>query len=164
MKSLALTLLIIGCLSGVGLPSDSISRQQTKPALTLADEDDIREAVFRFQFTHNNSGQQQNANFYFLSVGKDKDPDDAFMRRFDQNSPPVKKRSQAVGNGEVFDKDSGKRGVIFRIARIEQVTEDQALVDGGYFEADLSASGNTYTVERQDHKWMVTKAQMHWIS
>jgi hypothetical protein len=31
-------------------------------------EDDIREAVFRYQFGHNESGQQQNTNIYFLCV------------------------------------------------------------------------------------------------
>jgi hypothetical protein len=38
-------------------------------------------------------------------------------------------------------------------------------VTGGYFEAGLSASGNTYTLGRQrDGSWLVTSDQMQWIS
>jgi hypothetical protein len=44
------------------------------------------------------------------------------------------------------------------------VDEDKVLVNGGYYEGNLSASGNVYTVERKDHKWVVTKDQMLWIS
>ena len=166
MKALILTVLLIGSLSIPGSQSAASRSEgpQTKSTLTPADEDDIREAVFRYQFTHNASGQQQNAKAYFLSVGKDKDPSDDFMARFKDHKPPVKKRSQATGQFEVIDKKTGERGLIFIASTINQLDDDKVLVDGGYYEAGLSASGNTYTVERKNHKWVVTKDQMRWIS
>lgn len=164
MKFLALTVLMIGSLSGLGLHSAASWQGQTKQRFTQADEDSIREAVFRYQFEHNASGQQQKAKVYFLSIGKNEDPSDAFMARFDKHKPPVKKRSQATGKFEVIDKQTGERGLIFGVTTIEKLDEDKATVDGGYYEAGLSASGNTYTVERKDNKWVVTKDQMRWIS
>jgi hypothetical protein len=143
---------------------NSWATAQTETTLTPADEDNIREAVFRYQFEHNASGQQQNAKVYYLSLVKDSDPKDEFMLRFKGHKPPVKKRSQATGQFEVIDKETGERGLIFRATTIEQLDEDKVIVDGGYYEAGLSSSGNTYTVERKDHKWVVTKDQMRWIS
>ena len=166
MKALILTVLLIGSLAISGLQSaTSWSEEwQTRSTLTPADEDDIREAVFRYQFKHNASGQQQNAKAYFLSLGKDKDPSDLFMVRFKDHKPPVKKRSQATGKFEVIDKKTGKSGIIFVVSTIKRARGDKVLVDGGYYEAGLSSSGNVYTVERKNNKWVVTKDQMLWIS
>ena len=56
--------------------------------------DDIREAVFRYQFEHNASGQQQSAHDYYLAIGdQDADPSDEFMKRFAHHKPPVHKAS-----------------------------------------------------------------------
>src|SRR5689334_12829113 len=78
------------------------------PATTprSAQEDDNREAVFRYQFGKNSSGQQQNAGVYCLEIvpgdlSKEPmdsnynvqplDPGEAFMKRFAGNHPPIKK-------------------------------------------------------------------------
>jgi hypothetical protein len=130
--------------------------------------DDIREAVFRWQFEHNASGQQQKAKVYFLQIGeKDKgDPSDQFMKRFVQHKPSVRKVSQCAADTRkgVLDKQTGEKGLIFRIAAIEWKSDTEVAVSGGYYEAGLSASGNTYTVKKVDGKWTVTKDEMHWIS
>ena len=67
----------------------------SKRELTNAEQNEIREAVFRYQFEHNASGQQQTAKVYFLSFGKDQEPSDEFIARFKDHKPPVKKRSQS---------------------------------------------------------------------
>jgi hypothetical protein len=164
VKALALAVLMIGSLFLLGIYAAPAQQQQTKPKLTQADEEDIREAVFRYQFWHNASAKQQRAKVYFLSIGDDKDPRDAFMARFDKHKPPVKKLSQATGNFGVVDKKTGERGLIFSVTTIEPVDEDKVMVEGGYYEDGLSSSGNVYTVERKNHKWVVTKDQMLWIS
>jgi hypothetical protein len=168
MRILMLTSLLICALFSFAAPPvlTGAERDQAGTDLTLtpADEDDIREAVFRYEFAHNASGQQQTAKVYFLSLGKDTDPGDAFMSRFKDHKPPVKKRSQATGQFEVIDKETGERGLIFRVTAIKRLDENKVVVDGGYYEAGLSSSGNTYTVERTEHKWGVTKDQMNWIS
>lgn len=130
-------------------------------SLTAAELDDIREAVFRYQFEHNASGQQELAKSYFLSVEDGKDPEDEFMKRFTDHLPSVKKFSQAKGE---FKKDGDLDGLMFHIEAIKQIGPNKVEVSGGYYESGLSASGNTYTVERVKKKWIVTRDKMHWIS
>jgi hypothetical protein len=141
-------------------------------AARLSQEDNIREAVFRYQFDHNASGQQKRATVYCLSVGekhvgeKHTDPFDEFMKRFADHKPPVRKRSECDVdplNG-VIDKRTGKPGLVFRVTSITWISDTEVEVAGGYYEAGLSSSGNTYTVTRQHGKWKVSNDKMEWIS
>jgi hypothetical protein len=114
---------------------------------------DIAEATFRYQFEHNASGAQQKANAYFISLFK-KDPSPDFLKRFANNKPQVKNGSEfKIGNG-----------LAFRVGTIKRVSKTKVEVSGGYYEAGLSSSGNTYFVEKKDGKWTVTGNKMHWIS
>jgi hypothetical protein len=132
----------------------------------LKAEEDIQEATFRYQFLHNASGLKQNAQFYFLSLGeKNADPSDEFMKRFAGHKPVAKKRSQSTGGaGGIKDKETGGSGLIFTVSKIKWVSETEVEVEGGYYEAGLSASGNTYYLKKEKEKWAVTKDVMHWIS
>src|SRR5262245_19236974 len=132
-----------------------------------AQEDDIREAVFRHQFDHNASGLQKNAKVYFLEVDeKATDPSDAFMKRFADHRPPVRKPSASrfVPGTGLLDKKTGEIGLAFRATTIKWISATEVEVSGGYYEAELSSSGNTYTVKNADGKWRVTKDKMNWIS
>jgi hypothetical protein len=130
-------------------------------------EDDIREAVFRWQFDHNVSGQQKKAQAYFLSVGqKHDDPSDEFMKRFADNKPPVRKRSECSadpGKG-VLDKKTGERGLLFHVTSIKWKSETQVEAEGGYYEAGRSASGNVYTLKKGNGRWVVTNDKLVEIS
>jgi hypothetical protein len=135
--------------------------------------EDIREAVFRYQFQHNASGQQGNAQVYFLGIqgtGESDqvhyvDPPDELMARFAGNVPPVKRRSECTYSQDgVFDKHSGARGLLFWLGAAEEIGTDEVQVYGGYFEAGLSASGNIYTLRRISGRWVVVKDVMMWIS
>ena len=138
-----------------------LNPQPVKP-LTSAELDDIREAVFRYQFQHNASAQQQLAHAYFLSVEDGKDPDDKFMERFKNHEPAVKKNSQAKGE---FKKEGGSLdGLMFHIVAIKQIGPNKVEVGGGYYESALSSSGNIYMVQRVKNKWIVTRDNMQWIS
>ena len=126
--------------------------------------DAIREAAFRYMFAHNASGAKQSAKVYCLAI-EDKDPDEAFLARFAGSTPPVKKRSECKVSGRgVRDKATGGKGLVFNVAAIRWVTDVAVEVDGGYYEANLSASGNTYSLEKTDEGWAVVKDEMHWIS
>ena len=157
MKFVAYLFLLFGFAS-LGLAADKARESQT---------DDIREAVFRWQFDHNASGQQTNAQVYFLEVGqKGDDPSDEFMKRFAGHKPPVRKKSAcnaAPGKG-VFDKKTGQQGLIFRATSIDWKSDAEVDVQGGYYEAGLSSSGNTYTLKKKNGKWKVTNDQMQYIS
>jgi hypothetical protein len=132
-----------------------------------ADEADILEAVFRYQFSHNDSFMKSSAISYYLSFGgllnlKGKDVGDEFLNRFAGNTPPVRKSSEAnihVIEG-VTDKRTGMKGLIFEVRRIKWVSEDEVRVDGGYYENGTSASDEVYTVKREARKWVVKSAEM----
>jgi len=136
-------------------------------ATRLAQEDEIREAVFRYEFRHNSSGQGARAGVYCISVGEQNaDPPDGFMRRFAGFTPPVRKASDCSThplNG-VVEKKTGKRGLLFRVRSVKWLSDTEVHVVGGYFEDGLSASGNTYTVVRTRNGWMVISAATNWIS
>ena len=135
-------------------------------------EEDIREAVFRYQFTHNESGLQQSANFYCLSLGEvtakaNVDPSDELMRRFRGHQPPVEKTSQCAADISkgVTDRATSQRfGLIFRVTSIQWVSDTKVEALGGYYEGGLSASGNVYRVVKENDQWIVKEDKMKWIS
>jgi hypothetical protein len=147
----------------------SVENQPTQ----LTAQDTVRVVVFRYQFDHNHSGQQHTAKVYFLSVmvleestgyWDDHDPSSGVLRCFDGNTPPVKAFSKCRRSEEgAFDLETNEMGLLFQTGAIRWITNDQAEVDGGYFEGGLSASGDTYYLERKDGQWIVTKDVMHWI-
>ena len=132
--------------------------------------DDIREATFRFLFGKNASSLQQNAKVYFLTIGnlsktQSQDPDEAFMKRFADHQPRVARRSDAKESPDgVTDKITGERGLIFNVGEIQWISDREVQVSGGYFEAGLSASGNTFYLRKKNGKWEVQREKMHWIS
>jgi len=136
-----------------------------------ADIEDIREAIFRHQFPKDGGGGQDPLKAYFLSVTDDKtgksiDPSTAFLKRFAGNQPRVAGDSECKPSAEkgVLDIKTGERGIIFFVGTIRWISETKVEVGGGYYEGNLSASGNTYTLEKKDGKWVVVNDVMHWIS
>jgi hypothetical protein len=113
----------------------------------------VCEAVFRYQFQHNASAAQQRAKAYFLTV-RGSDPPAEFLRRFARHTPPVKRGSQFRAGG----------GLQFRIDSFKWTGDNTAEVRGGYYEGNLSASGNTFRVQKTDSGWKVTGRSMSWIS
>lgn len=122
---------------------------------SISDEDalNIAEATFRYQFEHNGSAVQQDAPAYFLSLFGH-DPSDRFLTRFSNNNPKVR-------SGSEFEIGAGLRFSVSKIKRIDATTVE---VSGGYYEAQLSASGCQYTVEFVDGQWVVTKRKLLYIS
>jgi hypothetical protein len=165
-------ILLLSILLFAGCADHGTDVSNTLPELSI--QDIIREAVFRYQFQHNASGQQQTAKIFFLSViilddstgyRTNSNPSLDILRHFNNNVPPVKSFSECTlsVNG-VFDIKTGESGLLFQIGDIRWISEEQVEVDGGYFEAGLSASGNTYYVERKNGQWIVMRDVMHWIS
>jgi hypothetical protein len=134
---------------------------------------DIAETTFRYQFAHNASGQQADAHVYCIGFAatngespERRDPSPEFLSRFGDVTPPVKAYSQCSTSADkgVIDKATGKEGLIFTISSVKCADATRCEVEGGYYEASLSASGNTYYLERHDAKWVVVKDVMHWIA
>lgn len=148
-------------------PGQQASVSPANDAAHLRQEDDIREAVFRYQFDHNASGQQKSAHDYFLAIGdKNADPSDAFMKRLAHNKPAVRKASacRVDPSGSVVNKRTGKHGLLFRIGSITWISDTEVKVWRGYDETNPSSSGSTYTVKKDSGKWIVAKDQMEVIS
>ena len=148
--------LFVGCSKQRGIDlqtQDQQDRNALQPKIVEIEDFEICEAVFRYQFKHNASAAQQNADAYFIMIFK-QDPSDKFIARFTGNIPPVKKGSNfAIG-----------RGLVFSIESIDRIDENTAQVYGGIYEAGLSSTGNLYTVVRKSGKWVVVKDEMQWIS
>jgi hypothetical protein len=160
-------MVVWGCSARAELPQPTAASD----ASTLSREDQVREAVFRYQFTHNASGQKDRAPVYFLSLDSEgekepRDPSPALMARFAQHKPRVEPRSHAKVSFDkgVVHRETGESGLVFRVTAITFVGADAAVVEGGYYEANMSSSGNTYRVERKGGVWVVTDDKMVWIS
>ena len=164
MRLFAIAAIVFAAFSSLGAVQDAPKSYSTA---RLPQENDIREAVFRYEFHHNSSIQGQRAAVYCLSVGeKNADPPDDFMKRFASVKPPVRKVSDCSTDTYtgVVEKRTGKRGLVFRVRSIKWVSAAEVEVVGGYFEDGLSASGDTYTVTKAQGKWIVSKARTNWIS
>jgi hypothetical protein len=152
----AILALFIGCAKQLGTDAKTQNRlkiQDSQLDGEYHEKLNICEAVFRYQFEHNASTVQQNAKAYFIMIFN-KDPSDEFLARFKGNTPSVRKVSDFVVG----------RGLIFSIKSITRIDERTVQVSGGYFEAGLSSSGNTYTVVNKNGKWVVENDEMQWIS
>ncbi|MEO7110270.1 MAG: hypothetical protein ABI183_07535 [Polyangiaceae bacterium] len=148
---------------------ESMYAQENPPpagAPSGVDVDDVREAVFRHMFGSNASGQGSHAGVFCLLIENSQDPTPGFLARMKSVKTPIEPMSgcSASANQGVVDKKTHARGLIFRIDRIAFKDTRHATVNGGYYEAGLSASGNIYRVERKANGWVVTKDEMTWIS
>jgi hypothetical protein len=131
-----------------------------------AQEENIREAAFRYLFRHNASGLQQDARVFCLSV-HDRDPKDAFLARFHDVKARILPRSACSFEGldVVHDRERRDEGLLFDVvAEVYWSSDDEAFVDGSYYEAPLSAGGYTWRLRRHGLKWIVESARMLWIS
>ncbi len=136
------------------------------PVPAGVDADDVREAVFRHMIGNNASGQQKGAGVYCLQVEGQTDPTPGFLARMKDLKKRIVAVSDCSASAEhgVVDKKTHAQGLIFRIESVSFKDARNATVNGGYYEAGLSASGNIYTLERKASAWVVTKDQMMWIS
>jgi hypothetical protein len=142
-------LLVLFTSALLGFASDAARESQV---------DDVREAVFRYQFDHSDA-----VKVIFISVGENGgDPSDEFMKRFADHKPPVRKESSShfVIHKGVLDKKTGERGVTFFVRHIRWISDTEVEVTGGYFFAELGASVNVYTVKKSDGIWKITKEEL----
>jgi hypothetical protein len=128
-----------------------------------SDDDDVRESVFRHQLGHNAAGEKSPPVVCFEVDGGDPAPE--LLRRFADVDAVVRAVSACSSSGQgVFDMTTAQQGLLFRVGPLHWNDDGSATVGGGYYAGSLSASGNTYTVERKDGRWKVVKDVMRWIS
>lgn len=170
---LALVLLAAALATAVGLRTMAAgvkARRLASSVPTAAQEDDIREAVFRHLFQFNDSGLQAGAAAYYLALGatneRGQDPPDEFTRRFEGDRPPVKKYSDCVYSPAtgVRDPVTGERGLVFQVGGIRWLKADRVEVQGSYTEAGLGGAGYTYVLQREGSSWVVREERQDWIA
>ena len=167
VAALSASCVVLGCRNpspapmAVALPSDGIAPSE----LNNPDYLDVAEAVFRYQFDHNASGRQRNADYFFLTLAEG-DPPQELLERFATEKPPVLPKSLSIYSHREGHKhwELEGRGLGFRISSIKWLDANTAEVKGGYLEGGTSASGNVYRVERRDGKWSVTNDDTIWIA
>lgn len=114
----------------------------------------VAEAAIRNLWAHNASAIQRDASRVCISLF-DHDPDAAFLARLRDLGRPVRAASK-------FRKR--RNDLELRVESIELVDDTHAEVDGGYYEASLSASGDHLWLERQGERWVVVARERSWIS
>jgi hypothetical protein len=163
VAGLALALTLVGACASAGAPNSSA------PVERAAQELDILEAVFRYQFDHNASGHRLTEfDYLFLSLANErslpKDPPASLLARFKEYVPPVEPASGADihARSGVHHKQTGGRGILFFLTNIRWIDDNTVEVDGGYRSGCVS--DDTYRAERRDGMWVVVNDDLHWIS
>ncbi len=135
------------------------SASHAKP-VDFKDEENVRETVFLYQFSHNASALKQKAKAYYLTIGTNgADPSDNLLKRFAGHKPPVFKISKLKPNNK-----KEIDGLTFKITNLRWISETEVEVTGGYYEGPLSSSGGIYRVKKHNGKWIVLNYQEQWIS
>jgi hypothetical protein len=138
------------------------------PKLSKADEElQIQQAVLRYQFEHNASASR--ANIFCIAVGDVRSSVDApakLIQGLNDTSHKVLNSSECNENqGEgVIEHSSGKPALMLNVGQVKWSAIDEVEVDGGYYEASLSASGSTFQLKNVSGVWRVVKARLNWIS
>jgi hypothetical protein len=120
-----------------------------------AQEENIREAVFRYQFAH----VELIFAYHFIAIDG-KNPSEEFLHRFRDSDPPVRPISDAERVKKpmkmVVSKDDQKQGVIFYLGPIKWNSDGKAEVEGRFECGDTCDElSGVYHVTLQDGHWVV---------
>ena len=151
-------LFLLLALASLGFAADKARQGQ---------EDDIREAVFRYQIDPSGTGQQKATTVFFLGLNvKDGDPSDEFMKRFANHKPPVRKAtaSHYVPGKGILDLKTGEQGMALMIDRIKWISDTEVEVEGGHYLTEMSSSSKTFSLKTEKGKWKVTKVRVKLVS
>jgi hypothetical protein len=150
MRQLVLFSLILAA-AAAALPAQKAADDSAR----AAQEDDVREAVFRYQFKNTSIS----AAYHFLAID-DKNPTEAFLKRFKDDDPPVRPLSEARIEKKpirtVVNKRDDQGGIIFHVGHIKWISDVKADVEGSYDCGDnCEGASGTYHAVKQDGRWTV---------
>jgi hypothetical protein len=121
----------------------------------------------RYQFEHNAAANKYDIFCIALSDGQtNSDAPTMLIRDLNDASHKVVKHSDCnahMDNG-VTERISGKPALMLNVGKVNWLARNEVVVEGGYYEAGLSASGNTYRLKKVSGVWRVVQDQMNWIS
>jgi hypothetical protein len=131
----------------------------------------LQEAIFRYQFTHNEAARRDEADIFCVelttaSKSARVDPPVELIKRLNDGKRKVLAGSSCARNQDGFavERVSGKPVLILTVGNVVWSSATSVVVEGGYYEAPESASGNVYHVDKVNGVWRVTKDEMKWIA
>jgi hypothetical protein len=125
----------------------------------MIQEDDIREAVFRYRISSKNSNSR-----VFLRIDG-KDPSDTFMARFADLNPPVEKASGArLKSTWLRDGLTGEQAVELSVGSISWISVDRVEVPGSSYCGMRCADVGIYRVVKRNGHWVVEQYEVKGIS
>jgi len=166
------------------LPSSMHSQGVPESTRRIAQENQIREAVIRYQMEEwrrnmntyeaqakeqweKETAKEKNYKVYFISING-RDPSDEFMKRFSAIPRLVKKASMAQMRNShsagVIDRETDQTGIIFSANTVRWVKSDSVEVEGGYYCGTLCASARTFAVHLEAGKWAAKLLRVNAVS
>jgi len=127
----------------------------------------IQQTVLRYQFEHNAAANKY--AIFCIAISKGETTSDApakLIQGLNDATHKVVKSSDCnahMDNG-VTERSSGKPALMLNVGKVNWLAKDEAVVEGGYYEAGLSSSGNTYHLKKISGVWRVVQNQLNWIS
>ena len=159
--------------------SSALSAQSIGNAATRsAQEEDIREAVIRYQigqssrkdpkyvdpdYAKQKGAVHSSLTVCFISING-RDPSDEFLKRFRDVPMAVKKFSRAKEHFVIFDRKTHEEGIILDISGIRWQSDSLVQVDSKLRTCSSCSWGRTYTVRFENGKWVVASSKLTWMS
>lgn len=134
-----------------------------------AGEDDLSEAIFRYEIERERSFNT-GSKVFCLALGipfGERDPGDQFLARFRQLPERITKASNCgipPATGAVIDKTTGERAKILRVLSVTRRWIGPTQAEGSVMSGNLGGAGFIYRLEREGDSWKVKQADMTWIS
>jgi hypothetical protein len=111
---------------------ETSSELADRPQGDLGPEEEVIEAVFRYQIENYPLSIFPSARVHCVSMPGATNPTPALLARLDV-SGEVRTISDCKVNSEVTDSRTGQRGIVFKVDSILELNESEALVEGGYY-------------------------------
>jgi|CZKC01.1.fsa_nt_gi hypothetical protein len=146
---------ILICVLMAGFVAAPASQKNAGESPRSEQEDNIREAVFRYQFKN----FELLVAYRFISV-YGKNPSAAMLQRFHGEQPPVLSVSESEKIKKpmklIQNRNDYKQGALFNQGQIKWISDTKADIDGNFECGDIcdEASG-VYHASRQENKWVV---------
>jgi hypothetical protein len=130
-----------------------------------AQEDTIREAVFRYMLPKTAPAPNERYKVYFLEIlnaaKKERDPSDQMMKNLAGSPVRVLKSSKSRtvlgGEGIVMDPETKEFGTVLIVSDIKWKSATEVIVSGGYYYSMAGAEDFDYTVRKTGNHWIVVK-------
>lgn len=136
------------------------------PAWRTAQEDALREATFRYLFTAYPFSAARHYRVVYLSLGYfpwgqgsegSRDPDAAFLRRFQGNVPPAQPVSALPASSKDWENPAKHHWIIYRVSSFKWTNDAQVEVNCGSAMSGFGSSDSVYlTCTLKNGWWEIT--------